>query len=213
MAKRSVGILLFERFELLDVFGPAEMFGVLEDDFAVETLGASTGWVASNQGPRVAIDRALADAAPEILLVPGGQGTRELAHDPAMQEELRRLADSAEWVVSVCTGAGLLAAAGLLDGRRATSNKRAFEWVRSVGPKVDWAQTARWVEDGKFITSGGVAAGIDMSLALIARLTSHEIAEQVAFGTEYDWHQNADWDPFGEALERREASGRLSNSS
>ena len=198
--RRSVGIVLFEGFELLDVFGPAEMFGVLPEQFSVQMLAADDGLVASHPGPRVAVDARLADASPEILLVPGGIGTRREAVEPALLDHLRRLAGSAEWVLSVCTGAGLLAAAGLLDGRRATSNKRAFEWVRSVGPRVDWQPKARWVEDGKFVTSGGVAAGIDMSLAVIARLTSPETAEQVAFGTEYDWHRQADWDPFGEAL-------------
>jgi transcriptional regulator GlxA family with amidase domain len=198
--KRTVGIVLFEGFELLDVFGPAEMFGVLPDHFAIEMLASESGLVASTQGPRVDIDRRLEDAAPDILLVPGGQGTRREVHEDAMLDHLRRLAGPAQWVTSVCTGAGLLAAAGLLDGRQATSNKLAFSWVESVGPDVSWQPKARWVEDGKFITSGGVAAGIDMSLALIAKLTSAETAEQVASGTEYDWHRQADWDPFGETL-------------
>lgn len=200
---RRVGIVLFEEFELLDVFGPAEMFGVLRDSFELQMLGASEGLVTSSQGPRVAVDRSFDDASPEILLVPGGQGTRKLAKEEPALKHLRRLAEGAEWVTSVCTGAGLLAAAGLLDGRRATSNKLALDWVRSCSDRVEWMPQARWVEDGKFITSGGVAAGMDMALALIAKLTSPETAEKVAFGTEYDWHRNADWDPFGEALVER----------
>ena len=73
-------------------------------------------------------------------------------------------------MTSVCTGAGLLARAGILDGRRATSNKRSLDWVISQGPKVEWVPQARWVEDGKFATSSGVSAGIDMALAIIASI-------------------------------------------
>ena len=151
----------------------------------------------------MAIDRSLEDASPEILLVPGGQGTRALVKHEPMLNQVRRLAEGAEWVTSVCTGAGVLAAAGVLDGRRATSNKLSFDWVRSCSDRDEWMPMARWVEDGKYVTSGGVAAGMDMTLALIARLLSLEVAEKVAFGVEYDWHREAGWDPFGEALVKR----------
>jgi transcriptional regulator GlxA family with amidase domain len=84
----------------------------------------------------------------------------------------------------------------VLDGRRATSNKRAFKWVVEQGAKTTWVPEARWVEDGNVFTSGGVAAGIDMALAMIARLESEEVATGVAQHTEYDWHRDASWDPF-----------------
>ena len=90
----------------------------------------------------------------------------------------------------------MVAHAGLLDGRRATTNKLAFKWVTEQGPAVDWVKQARWVEDGKFATSSGVAAGIDMTLALIARLSSAERAELIATRMEYEWHRDAGWDPF-----------------
>jgi transcriptional regulator GlxA family with amidase domain len=86
----------------------------------------------------------------------------------------------AELVTSVCTGAALLARARLLDGLRATTNMRSFAWVQSQGPKANWIRQARWVEDGKFVTSSGVSAGIDMTLAIIARLVNAEIAEKTA---------------------------------
>jgi transcriptional regulator GlxA family with amidase domain len=98
--------------------------------------------------------------------------------------------------MSVCTGSALLARAGLLDGIRATSNKRAFDWVVSQGPAVKWIGQARWVEDGKFATSSGVSAGIDMALAIIARVLGTETAEKDAIGMEYEWHRDAAWDPF-----------------
>jgi transcriptional regulator GlxA family with amidase domain len=93
-------------------------------------------------------------------------------------------------------GFELLAKAGLLDGRRATTNKAAFAWPVSQGPQVQWVKTARWVQDGRVWTSSGVAAGIDMALALIAQLWDPATAEQIAGRTEYDWHRDPTWDPF-----------------
>ena len=85
-----------------------------------------------------------------------------------------------------------------LNGRRTTTNKGAFDWVRRQGPRVDWFARARWVEDGPFWTSGGVAAGMDMALALVARVSGPSVAERVAGYAEYEWHRDADWDPFSE---------------
>lgn len=96
----------------------------------------------------------------------------------------------------MCTGSALLARAGLLDGVRATTNKIAFEWVAAQGPDVIWKKQARWVEDGKFFTSSGVSAGIDMSLALIQKLLGEKSAEQIAIWAEYEWHRDATWEPF-----------------
>jgi transcriptional regulator GlxA family with amidase domain len=93
-------------------------------------------------------------------------------------------------------GSALLAAAGLLDGYRATSNKRAFAWVREQGPRVEWVPQARWVQDRDRWTSSGVAAGMDMALAVIARLHGPPLAQEVADRVELEWHQNAAWDPF-----------------
>jgi transcriptional regulator GlxA family with amidase domain len=84
----------------------------------------------------------------------------------------------------------------VLDGLQATTNKRAFAWASSQSDKVRWKKEARWVEDGKFFTSSGVSAGMDMALALIARLLGRENAEQIAVWTEYEWHSDAAWDPF-----------------
>ena len=109
---------------------------------------------------------------------------------------LRVQSRGVQYLTSVCTGSALLARAGLLDGIRATTNKLAFEWVASQSSRVNWQRQARWVEDGNIFTSSGVSAGIDMSLAVIARLVDQDTAEQTATWAEYDWHSDADWDPF-----------------
>ena len=190
-------VVLFERFELLDVFGPLEMFGVLPDRFEISLLGPQEGPVASSQGPRACADYAYAGAPPcDIVLVPGGIGRLAVIDDRTFLSWLAGYGATAEYVTSVCTGSALLAAAGLLDGYRATSNKRSFGWVREQGPRVEWVPEARWVVDRNRWTSSGVAAGIDMSLALIAHLFGTDFAQRVADGTEYEWHVDSHWDPF-----------------
>src|SRR5262249_681295 len=129
MAK-SAGILLFDGFELLDVFGPAEVYGCrdLEGAFRLLMIAERRGELRSAQGPQAVAEYGLDDCPPlDILVVPGGIGTRREVDNLALISWLKACAARAELVTSVCTGAGLLARAGLLDGRRATSNKRAFE--------------------------------------------------------------------------------------
>lgn len=194
---RRIGALIFPGFELLDMFGPLQMFGLLKDEFEIVMVAESQGPVTSNQSPQaVAHADYGAGARYDVILVPGGPGTRGEVDNPATLSWLQAIRREAELTLSVCTGSALLARAGLLDGRRATTNKSAFAWVASQGPKVDWVKKARWVEDGDLFTSSGVSAGMDMSLAAIARLLGPETADQVATWTEYDWHRDPDWDPF-----------------
>jgi transcriptional regulator GlxA family with amidase domain len=196
---RTVGVLLFPQFELLDVFGPLEAFGswVVRDHFRVLTVAARAGAVASVQGPHAVADHGFADCPHlDIVLVPGGMGTRPGVDDTALTSWIAARAADAELMTSVCTGAALLARAGVLDGRRATTNKRSFDWVVSQGPRVTWLRRARWVDDGRVVTSSGVSAGIDMALAVIARLTDVATAEKVARVMEYEWHRDPDDDPF-----------------
>jgi transcriptional regulator GlxA family with amidase domain len=197
--RRTLGTLLFPEFELLDVFGPLEAFGNLfvRDRFRVVTIGATAGPVASAQGPQAIAEHALADCPPlDLLLVPGGMGTRREVDDETTLAWLRTRAADAEIVMSVCTGAALLARAGLLDGLPATTNKRAFDWVVTQGPRVDWKRRARWVDAGKMVTSSGVSAGTDMALAVIARLVDEKTAEQVARIMEWTRHRDPSDDPF-----------------
>lgn len=194
---RHVGVVLFDRFELLDVFGPLELLGVLTDKFELLLIGPDVGPVRSAQGPEVLTAASYGTApVPEVVLVPGGIGTRSLVADDGFLSWLAEWARGAETVTSVCTGSGVLAAAGLLDGYRATSNKRSFSWAESQGPRVDWVRQARWVADRDRWTSSGVAAGMDMTLALIAHLHGEDLAGGVADRVEYDWHRDSAWDPF-----------------
>lgn len=194
-----LGVVLFDGFELLDVTGPVECYARVPDLFAITLLGPQPGPVPSAQGPRLVADVAWRDAGSgdvDMVMVPGGQGTRSLAEDVAFLAWLTEWAAGASLVTSVCTGAGLLAAAGLLDGYRATSNKRSFEWVTQQSSRVEWVPRARWVHDRDRWTSAGVAAGIDMALAIIAELSDEAAATTLAQHIEYDWHRDASWDPF-----------------
>ena len=196
---RTLGVLLFEGFELLDVFGPCEAYGIrdLDDAFRIAMVAEKAGPIRSAQGPQALAEFGFEDCPRlDLMLIPGGIGTRREVDNPKLIAWLRARAVQAELVTSVCTGASLLARAGLLDGLRATTNKRSFGWVVSQGPRVNWVRQARWVEDGKFATSSGVSAGIDLALAVIARLVDAKAAEAAAIAMEYDWHRDAAWDPF-----------------
>ncbi len=200
-SKRTLGVVLFEGFELLDVFGPLEMFGLAADHFGIRLIAERGGVVASRQGPKSVCDDSFQSApAIDVLLVPGGIGTRGEVNNPVMLNWLKERSQQAELVASVCTGSALLAKAGVLDGLRATSNKQAFAWASSQSEKVQWQQQARWVEDGKVFSSSGVSAGIDMALAVIAKLVSQQAAEEAANYAEYSWQREANCDPFASVV-------------
>jgi len=195
---KTIGALVFEGFELLDLYGPLEFFNMLEDDYKVRIVAEGTDPVQSNRkGPCTVVDDPIsAGTAYDILLIPGGHGTRREVENDALLGWIRDAHEKAEWTSSVCSGSALLAKSGILDGRKATSNKSAFAWVMSQGPNVDWQPKARWTEDGDIFTSSGVSAGMDMALALIAADLGVEAAEKVALWGEYHWQRDPSDDPF-----------------
>lgn len=196
-APLRVTAIIFEGFELLDLYGPLEMFGLLDAHAQITVAGAQRGPARSSAGPSGHADVLFAELnAPDVLLLPGGIGIRRELKNPAFLAELKRLATAARWVGTICTGSALLAATGLLDGCKATTNKRAFNLVRQIRPAVQWEPAARWVEDGKYFTASGVSAGMDMALALIARAFDRDTSLQIAQRAEYEWHENRAWDPF-----------------
>lgn len=194
---RRIGALIFPGFELLDVFGPMEMFGLLDEDFHIDLVAESAGPVPSSQRlathAAITIDNAIKY---DVLFVPGGSGVRQEINNQKLLDWIREASENAEYTLSVCTGSLLLAKAGVLDGHRATTNKAAFSWVADQAPNVEWVRQARWVEDGQFMTSSGVSAGMDMTLGAIAKIHDTEAAEKVAKICEYTWHRDSDWDPF-----------------
>jgi transcriptional regulator GlxA family with amidase domain len=194
---RTLGAVLYPDFELLDLYGPLEMFGNVGPELRIVTVAEQRGPVASAQGPQTLAEHAF-DEAPELdlLLVPGGIGTFPQLEGTGLVGFLQERAKRAEVSMSVCSGASLLAKAGLLDGRRATTNKQFFDLCAQQGPKVDWIREARWVEDGPMATSSGVSAGTDMSLSVIARLYGRERADGIAALAEYEWQDDPARDPF-----------------
>ena len=190
-------MVLFDEFQLLDTFGPLEMFGSLQGRFEIVIVGERGGTVKSSAGPSVVVDRTF-DTVPDldVLMIPGGVGTRREVDNTAFVDAVKALANKTPHVASICTGAAVLAKTGLLDGKKATTNKRAYKWATSQGPNVKWIAQARWVEDGKYFTSSGISAGTDMALGLIERLYGKAEATRVANGAEYEWNSDANHDLF-----------------
>ncbi|MGI5429966.1 DJ-1/PfpI family protein [Streptomyces sp. CA-179760] len=180
----QIAIVLYDRFTALDAVGPYETLGRLPD--------AETVFVAERTGPvrndtgnlAVVADRALADVPnPDIVVVPGGPGQEALmAHEPLL-DWLRAADTGSTWTTSVCTGSLLLAAAGLLRGRRATSHWLTLEELKRFGAEPTGE---RVVTDGKYVTAAGVSSGIDMGLTLLGRIAGDEHAQLVQLVTEYD---------------------------
>jgi transcriptional regulator GlxA family with amidase domain len=194
---KSIGFLLYPDFETLDLFGPVQMFGAVKDGFRFHMVAETAGPIRSRHGQVMQVDHTFADGhAYDLILVPGGPGTWVEIDNPALLEWIKAASSKAEVVMSVCTGAALLAKAGVLDGRAATTNKMNFDWVAQFGKDVAWQGRARWVADGKFHTSSGVTAGMDMSLAVVDQLMGHEVAEASANHSEYLRNRDPQDDPF-----------------
>ncbi|MDO6590608.1 DJ-1/PfpI family protein [Loktanella sp. D2R18] len=196
-AVRSIGAVVFDGFETLDLFGPLQMFGTLADHFGISIVAEQHGLVTSRHGQKLSVEHAFDDCQSyDLILVPGGPGTWDQIDNNRLLNWLQDMAPKSEHVLSVCTGAAFLAKAGLLDGRAATTNKLNFDWVTQFGPNVDWQGRARWVEDGAYFTSSGVSAGMDMSLAVIEHLLGAEQADFSATHSEYERQRDPKNDPF-----------------
>jgi len=192
-----LGMVVFEGFQLLDVFGPLDIFGSLRDKVSIIIIGEKGESVKSSAGPVLKLDYTFSNVPKiDILMIPGGAGTRREVKNEAFLNAFRKLAEAAPKVATICTGSAVLAKTGLLDGHKATTNKRAYAWATSQSDKVIWVPEARWVEDGKFFTSSGISAGIDMALGLIANMFGKQTAIRIANGAEYQWIDDPHHDPF-----------------
>ncbi len=190
---RTLAILVFDDVEVLDFCGPFEVFSVANrftdaPAFNVLTVAEKAGPVLTHGGLSVNPHRRLGDCPqPDVLLVPGGQGTRKEMHNPALTDWIRQASGKAELVLSVCTGALLLAKAGLLDGLEATTHHGANDLLSQTAPQTAIHADRRFVDNGRVVCSAGIAAGIDMSLHVVGRLLGQEVAMKTARQMEYPW--------------------------
>jgi transcriptional regulator GlxA family with amidase domain len=193
----NFNVILFNNFESLDAFGPVEVIGKMNARYPIEYFSEKGGIVTSSQNIRMKTLPLSEIHDPCVILIPGGQGTRREIDNAEFIESIKVLSEKATYVLTVCTGSALLARTGLLKNLRATSNKIAFDWVAEQDHDVQWIKKARWVNDGKYYTSSGVSAGIDMTLGFIADIHGIDIAEKISWGIEYIWNRDREHDPFG----------------
>lgn len=204
------GVALFPGFQALDVFGPLDALNILAIDHTIQLhiLAPTLSPVStetfknpnSNSAQSVVPTHTYANPPEklDVLLVPGGAGTRA---DEVMAPVIAFIASvypSLKYLVTVCTGSTIVARAGILDGRKATTNKRSWQWAVALGPKVDWVTHARWVVDGNIYTSSGVSAGIDAMLAFMEDVYGAQAAKTVAEVMEYERHTDPTQDPFAD---------------
>jgi transcriptional regulator GlxA family with amidase domain len=201
MERKRVGIVLFGNIEVLDFCGPFEVFSVTRlneerrreepSPFEVLLVAEKDGPVVTTGGMRVIPDHTFARCPKlDILVVPGGWGTRKELKNFAMLEWLRVRASEVETLTSVCTGSMLLGFAGLLDGHHATTHWRSLDWMRESFPAVTVEQDKHVVEDGRILTSAGISAGIDMALKVVARHYGEVVARATARQMEYPFPDN-----------------------
>lgn len=194
---KTLAALVFPGFQTLDFFGPMEMLGDPNYDIEIVTVAQKNAPVTSRHGQRIVPDTTIAECSTyDLLLIPGGDAALEECTNAEMLQWISDVSRSAERVMAVCTGTIVLGMTGLLDERRATTNKQDFTATIHHAPQVNWVKEARWVEDGKFFSSSGVSAGMDMALAVLSDLYGKAKAEETAVGTEYLWHQDPHQDPF-----------------
>ena len=191
----DINIFLFDQFETLDVFGPVEIFGCVPE-YQLNYCSLEGDITSSRHGVRVLTTPLPQDCTDSILLIPGGRGVRTLVDNNDAIAKLKTSIESSQYCLTVCTGSALLAKTGLINQCQATSNKQAWDWVTGIEPAVHWQRHARWSVDGKYYTSSGVSAGIDMALAFVAEHIGQRQAQDIATLAEYIWNQDKDNDPF-----------------
>ena len=194
--QKTVGMLIFDEVEVLDFCGPFEVFSMASpvdatsDNarfFRVVTIAEADRIVSCRGGLLVQPHHTINDHPPlDVLVVPGGQGTRREISNPAILDWIGRQASDVELTTSVCTGAFLLAARGMLDGKRATTHWASIDWLREHYPEITVLDDERVVDEGRIVTSAGVSAGIDMALHIVARLHGADAAAQTARRMEYE---------------------------
>lgn len=189
--KRQVALFLFDEVEVLDFAGPYEVFSVADELhasslFDVTIVAAEDRPVSARNGLSVNPDRTIRETgSTDILVVPGGVGTRPLLEKQEVLDWIAGISETATHVVSVCSGSLLLARAGLLRGLKATSHHRVLEKLASLSPETEVLRDVRFTDNGKILTSAGISAGIDMSLYLLENLCGKAVVDATAGYMEY----------------------------
>lgn len=208
MADTTIHLVLFPGVTILDLVGPLTVLVNLPAPFRTVIVGEQVAPMATDSGLQAVPQVSLDDAGPAFaFIVPGGAGALEAMVNDRIQAYVRTQAATAEIIGSVCTGALVLAAAGLLDGRNATTHWAYAAELEKLGARY---RRERWVEDGNIITAAGVSAGIDMALMLVARLTDKATAERIQLSIEYDPQPpfgRIDWSRVGDAELQRQRQG------
>ena len=201
MGNKVVGIVLFENVEVLDFCGPFEVFSATRlteekrreepSPFEIFLVAEKSAPVNTTGGMKV-IPNCTFQNCPkmDILVVPGGWGTRSEINNPVMIDWLRKFGSEVETLTSVCTGSMLLGFAGLLEGHHATTHWRSLDWMRESFPSVTVEYDQHVVEDGRIFTSAGISAGIDMALMVVKRYHGENIARATAKHMEYPYPEN-----------------------
>jgi len=207
-ADKTIALVSFPELTLLDLVGPLQVLKSLPAPFRTVVVGERVEPMMTDTGLAFAPEKRFDEVPhPHAVIVPGGPGSVAAMGNEAIQAYLRSAGARAEVAGSVCTGALVLAASGLLEGRRATTHWAYAAELEKLGARY---VRERFVEDGKFITAGGVSAGIDMAIALAARLTDRATAERIQLGIEYDPHPpfgGIDWSRVGDAERARQRQG------
>ena len=201
----DIGVVLYDGAEPLDVFGPIEMWlnagpGLIRVHLIADSarpVALTTTTYPAEMAPKVEAQYSYDEAPPlDVIMVPGGIGTLREVENQQLLDFVAERAAEVQLTTSVCTGSAILAKAGVLDGLPATGNKAFFSYIAGFGPETEWVEEARWVDAGHVMTSSGVSAGIDMSLAVVARFFGRDAARMLAQATEYEWNEDAGRDPF-----------------
>jgi transcriptional regulator GlxA family with amidase domain len=193
MRRRNVAILLFDDVEVLDFAGPFEVFSVTAElnnyeCFDVYTVAEKPGAITAVNGLSVNPKYSFADCPrPDIVIIPGGIGSRTEMNNPHVVEWVKASSQRAELVLSVCSGARILAKSGVLDGLEATTHHEVIMHLRELAPDTIIREDVRFVDTGKVLTSGGISAGIDLSFRVVQKLLGEEIAAKTARYMEYNW--------------------------
>lgn len=199
MNRRSVAILIYDGVEVLDFAGPFEVFAVTDElndgkQFDVSLVAVKDIVYTAVNGMRVLPNRVTDDTpAPDVVVIPGGSGSKQVMRDEAVLDWIRRASATSEILMSVCSGARLLAALGMLDGLEVTTHHQVVADLRRLAPSAQVITDRRFVDTGGIITTGGISAGIDGSFHVVARLLGEMTARRTAQYMEYDWKLDRDY--------------------